>query len=571
MTKQANATLGERLNHQPQVLGFGTSGRRGEIVHLTQLEIYLNVLAELEYLKSLPPANGGIVAGDDFYFAYDLRPSSTRFVAGEPLRGEICQAVVTAVEDAGLKPVNLGRIPTPALMYFATGKGKGSIMVTGSHIPFNRNGYKLNTAAGELMKEQELPINQAVAALRQRVYSEPFERSRFDESGLFKSGHRDLPPESDAAYRAYIARYRDFFPSDLNGCRVLVYQHSAVGRDLVVELLRGFGAEVIPAGRSEDFVAIDTENINAAHLANIQAIVDDAVAQYGPLSAVVSTDGDSDRPLLLGVEDGKVVFFPGDVLGMITAEYLGADSVVVPISSNDAVDRALGSAVEPKTRIGSPYVISGMERSAAKGRKRICGWEPNGGFLAGSDIEKNGRVLKKLATRDSMLPILSAIFSAREKGITLAELFARLPKRFSRAALLPDFPRALSLQIVERFSPADPKIQGVDFTGTGTVLLDDAGKPIAGDVARMEGIRDRLQSLIPGDLALGTITRLNYTDGVRVTFSSGDVLHFRPSGNADEFRAYAVSDTAERAVMLAGRAVAEPDGILRCLARAIKS
>ena len=36
-------------------------------------------------------------------------------------------------------------------------------MVTGSHIPFDRNGYKLNTARGELLKQQEAPINRSVA------------------------------------------------------------------------------------------------------------------------------------------------------------------------------------------------------------------------------------------------------------------------------------------------------------------------------------------------------------------------------------------------------------------------
>jgi phosphomannomutase len=32
-----------------------------------------------------------------------------------------------------------------------------------------------------------------------------------------------------------------------------------------------------------------------------------------------------------------------------------------------------------------------------------------------------------------------------------------------------------------------------------------------------------------------------------VTFKTGDVIHLRPSGNADEFRIYACADTRERA------------------------
>lgn len=60
------STLRESLTYEPQVLRFGTSGRRGEVIHLTQLEIYINSLAELEYLLSLPTEAGGIRAGDEF-------------------------------------------------------------------------------------------------------------------------------------------------------------------------------------------------------------------------------------------------------------------------------------------------------------------------------------------------------------------------------------------------------------------------------------------------------------------------------------------------------------------------
>src|SRR5512137_1000275 len=117
------------LRYEPVELRFGTSGRRGLIADLTHLEVYINATAELEYLLALPASEGGIVRGDEFYFASDLRPSSPA----------IAQAIVAALLDAGMRPVNLGLIPTPALAYYALSKGKGSTMVTGSHIPFDRN------------------------------------------------------------------------------------------------------------------------------------------------------------------------------------------------------------------------------------------------------------------------------------------------------------------------------------------------------------------------------------------------------------------------------------------------
>src|ERR1700722_13697463 len=450
-------SLRSRLNYEPQELGFGTSGRRGKVVDLNPLEIYLNALAELEYLQLLPLSEGGIQRGDVFYFASDLRPSSTEFVSQEQGRGELAQAIVKAISDAGMQAVNLGRIPTPALASFALLRNKGSIMVTGSHIPFDRNGYKTNSSRGELLEQQEAPINEQVKQVRKRLYEQPWEQSRFDERGMLKGGHQSLPVENGEARSAYINRFTNFFSgSSLNGKRLLVYQHSAVGRDLLVEVLERLGAQVVKGGRSETFVPIDTENIDAAQLGVIQALADEARANSGPLHAVVSTDGDSDRPLVLGVDPatGRVHFFGGDLLGMVVAEYLQADAVVVPISCNDAIDRGkLAPVVEPKTRIGSPFVITGMEAALAKGKKRVCGWEPNGGFLTGSPISRNGATLSPLLTRDAGLPILGVLFAAEQSGLSLIDLFSRLPKRFSRAALLKQFPRATALKIVGRFSP----------------------------------------------------------------------------------------------------------------------
>ena len=165
-------SLRSSLQYEPRVLEFGTSGRRGKVVDLTQLEVYINALAELEYLQSLDTSEGGIVRGEEFFFARDLRPSSDRFVPEQEGRGEIAQAIVAAIRDAGMRAINLGSIPTPALTCYALARGKGSMMVTGSHIPFDRNGYKTNSSKGELLKQQEAPINEHVLKVRQRLYDQ---------------------------------------------------------------------------------------------------------------------------------------------------------------------------------------------------------------------------------------------------------------------------------------------------------------------------------------------------------------------------------------------------------------
>jgi phosphomannomutase len=579
MTSAAPGSLRAALDHEPVPLRFGTSGRRGLVADLTQLEVYLNATAELEYLLGLPVAEGGIACGDDVYVASDLRPSSTAVVDAPPRRGGIAQAAVRAIRHAGLRPVWLGRIPTPALAAFAFARGRCSIMVTGSHIPFDRNGYKLNTSRGELLKRDEAPIQERSKTVRARLYDQPAADSPFDAHGLLKSDE-PLPAEDGRAAREYVERFAGFFDGrPLAGLRLLVWQHSAVGRDLLVEILRRLGATAVPAGRSDAFVPVDTEAIDDAQLGAVQALLDAAWGTDGPFDAVVSTDGDSDRPLILGVEPppgggagpGRVRFFGGDLVGMVVAEHLCADAVVVPVSCNDAIDRGpLKDGVEPKTRIGSPYVIAGMEAARARGRKAVCGWEANGGFLTGTDLARGGRVLKALPTRDAVLPIVAVLAAAASSRVPVHALFDRLPRRFSRAALLRRFPREASRRIVARLSPGDERVRSADFGPDGPVLRDAAGRevqPGAAAAAALESARAELARVFSAQRGFAAVARIDWTDGVRVRFADDDVAHVRPSGNADELRIYAVAGTQARADAIAAMGVAEPDGLLRQLER----
>lgn len=586
-------SLGGSLDHEPVELRFGTSGRRGKVIHLSQLEVYLNVVAEIEYLVSLPAEDGGIQPGQHFYIGHDLRPSSTRFVPDQADRGEIAQAVAAAISDAGLEPVNLGAVPVPALASYALSHKRGCIMVTGSHIPFDLNGYKTYSAKGELRKKDEAPITVKVAEVRRRLYSQPLAESKFNKSGMLRCGHSELPSADEGWRTVYANRYYDFLcGSDagagydrktrpvLDGLRVLVYEHSAVGRDLLAEMLASLGSTVVRAGRSEQFVPIDTENFDTDLSGKIHALVVDAWLKHGRIDAVVSTDGDGDRPLVLGVHATpdnttpcQVRFFGGDLVGMVTAEFLKPDAVVVPISCNDGIDLGpLRHVLQPKTRIGSPYVIAGIEQARKNGCRAVCGFEANGGFFVGTDIRRNSGLLRALPTRDAMLPILCVLARAREDRVTLTNLFDRLPRRFSKAALLRQFPRAIGRRIVEHLSPTDDAICEVAFLNNQVSCYDSAQGPLNATAEQRQaliGIRDRIAGFFGESLGFGSVIRINYTDGVRVWFDNGDVAHVRPSGNADELRIYAVADTQQRADAIASMAVRQPDGILRQMERAL--
>mgnify|MGYP000144326211 CR=1 FL=1 len=430
---------------KPKELRFGTSGLRGLVTDITDLEAYINTKGFLNYLFAL----GELKPGDFVSIGGDLRPSTD-----SPERS-ILRAVARGVLDSGCRVDYLGKVPTPALTYWGILNKRPSIMVTGSHIPFDRNGIKFNKTQGEVLKEDERGILEAVRKVREEEYSKPSAQSLFQDDGFFKPGASPkLPPVNSECEKVYLERYLKFFPPHiLKGLRVLFYQHSAVGRDLLVELLRKLGAEVIPVGRSDSFVAIDTEAISEDLLGQLRTMLQENQRKYGRIDAVVSTDGDSDRPLFLAVTpEGDVRFYGGDLLGILVAEYLGADCVVVPISANDAVDLyfAPRGIVPIKTKIGSPYVIAAMQQARGS---RCVAWEANGGFLIGTAIEKDGRTLDPLPTRDSAVVLCSLLALAKEKGCSVSEIFAVLPDRYSKASLLDGVPQERSAAFIRRFTP----------------------------------------------------------------------------------------------------------------------
>ena len=72
-------------------------------------------------------------------------------LSGPALCGWICEAMV----EAGIHVTNFGMASTPAMFMSTVTEGyafDGSVMITASHLPFNRNGFKFFTAGGGLEK-----------------------------------------------------------------------------------------------------------------------------------------------------------------------------------------------------------------------------------------------------------------------------------------------------------------------------------------------------------------------------------------------------------------------------------
>jgi phosphomannomutase len=437
-------------------ISFGTSGARGLVTQFTSDVCTAFAVAFIAGMKR------------NFSFtqvaiAIDNRPSSY-------VMAKSCAA---ALQQLNIDVVYYGVVPTPALAYIAQGDAIPAIMVTGSHIPFDRNGLKFYRPDGEISKADE-----------QVIITEQVEFTELCDLP-------ELTPSNRAA-EVYITRYTSLFDTPwLTGKRIGIYEHSSAGRDLYYRIFENLGAEVIALERSDKFVPIDTEAVSEED--TLKAI---KWSKEHNLDAIFSTDGDGDRPL---ISDENGNWLRGDILGLLSADALNIEALAVPVSCNTAIELSNKFTHVERTKIGSPYVIAEFA-NLVKAFNAVAGFEANGGFLLGSDIQVNGKLLKALPTRDAVLPAIMLLAAAGD-GV-ISTLVNALPQRFTYSSRIQNFATEKSNKIIEqgKIAPANLLMQ----LGFDNVAVKNVDK----------------------------------TDGLRITLADELIVHLRPSGNAPELRCY---------------------------------
>lgn len=455
------STIKEIINQSG--IKFGTSGARGLVVDFTPEVCTAFTQSFLDAMKKS-------FAFKRVAVGMDNRPSSP----------DIAATICASLEAYGFEVDFYGVLPTPALALQAMKEEIPSIMITGSHIPFDRNGIKFYRPDGEISKEDE---NNIINNSNQII--------------LITS---NLPQVKDVASVNYMKRYSNFFGENcLSGLKIGIYEHSSAGRDLYAELFTSLGADVNSLGRSDKFVPIDTEAVAEVDKKRAK----DWSKEYG-FDAIFSTDGDGDRPLIAD-ENGD--WLRGDIVGLLTAQHLGIESLAVPVSCNSAIEKSGFFQETLRTRIGSPYVIEAF--SKLKFYKSFAGFEANGGFLLGSTLKKEESILDALPTRDALLPFMVLASYVVKEKIPLSKLTQSLPQRFTSSDRLQEFTRENSMKLLEK-GASNPQ-----------VLLESFG---------LEDLK---------------VVDINQIDGLRLTLDDGVIIHLRPSGNAPELRCYVETDTQD--------------------------
>lgn len=355
---------------------FGTDGVRGPYGGPVVNEAFASRLGEA---AGLWVGTGGRVL-----IGRDTRAS------GESLM----KAVAAGLAAAGLEPVSLGVLPTPAVARAVRLSGAAlGVVITASHNPAADNGIKFFAGSGiKLTDDDEARIE----SLLPTAPCAPID---------------EFPAADGVA--DYIAAATVLLPAkSLAGWRIVLDTANGATSSTSPTVLRALGAEVIGIGDAPDGLNINS-GVGSEHPEKLADRVRTSGARLG-----VAHDGDGDRCILCD-ETGSVL--DGDEVLTLLALHalaqgrLAASTLVITVQSNLGVDTAIKAAggQVARTSVGDRYVI---ERMLATGA--TLGGESSGHIIC-ADTSPTG---------DGLVAALKVIEVMLADGRPLSELRKVLKK-----------------------------------------------------------------------------------------------------------------------------------------------
>jgi len=350
---------------------FGTDGIRGKVG---------DSLITPEFALKLGWAAGRVLA----------KSGSKKVLIGKDPRisGYMLEAALQAgLTAAGLRPVLMGPMPTPAVAYLTrTFRATAGIVISASHNPYYDNGIKFFSDQGiKLSEEVELEIEAEIDR----------ELKCVESSDLGKASRIN-----DAAGR-YIEFCKSTFPSkyDLKGLSIVVDCANGATYHIAPLVINELGAKVIPMGVEPNGVNI---NLNCG-ATSMQAISERVVAEEADFG--IAFDGDGDRVMM--VDHTGYILDGDELLFIIARDRLRKGSLkggaVGTKMSNLGLEQALKELGIPFLRsdVGDRHVMELMEKND------WCVGAENSGHVICADL---------LATGDGIvsgLQVMSAMQSSR--------------------------------------------------------------------------------------------------------------------------------------------------------------
>jgi phosphoglucosamine mutase len=423
---------------------FGTDGVRGKAgEHPLDVATIRRLGAALVRVMRHDEANGS--ATIKFLTGRDTRES------GEWIERELARGV----RSQGGVLTSAGIIPTPAVAYLTPRLGyTAGVVISASHNPFEDNGIKVFSGAGEKFTETLENLIESIVA---------------DTSWTLPGGDGSAVEQVDLRAE-YINHLVEILPREArtSGLRVVIDCANGATTTVAPRLFAALGFDVELIGNRPDGRNINLKCGSTAPEALAAAVV------AGGYSMGVAFDGDGDRAIFVD-EAGKIV--TGDAVMLMCAKRmkeegrLSGDAIVATVMSNIGLELALKDAGITMYRapVGDKYVMEEMARR---------------GIALGG--EQSGHIIfsEYLFTGDGLATALNVLRTMAGTGRTLADL----------ASELTSFPQVLlNLRVAKKVDLRTiPAVSGV---------MDDVEAKLAGHgrlLVRYSGTEPLLRVMLEG-------------------------------------------------------------------------
>ena len=356
---------------------FGTDGVRGKVGE--------SVITP-EFALKLGWAAGKVLA----------KSGSKKVLIGKDPRisGYMLEAALQAgLAAAGIRPVLMGPMPTPAVAYLTrTFRASAGIVISASHNPYYDNGIKFFSDKGVKLSEKiELEIEAEIDK----------ELKCVESSELGKASRI-----TDAAGR-YIEFCKSTFPSkyDLKGLKVVVDCANGATYHIAPLVINELGAKVVTMGVEPNGVNI---NLNCG-ATSMQALAERVVVEGADFG--IAFDGDGDRVMM--VDHTGYIIDGDEILYIIARDKLRTGQlkggVIGTKMSNLGLEQALKALAIPFERsdVGDRHVMELMHKN---------------GWTLGA--ENSGHVIcsELLATGDGIVAGLQVMSAMQGSRMSLADL-----------------------------------------------------------------------------------------------------------------------------------------------------
>ena len=354
-----------------------------------------------------------------------------------------------AMRDAGAEVTVLGLASTPAMFMSTITEGAmadGSVMVTASHLPFNRNGYKFFTRNGGLEKEDIKAI---------LTYAGEGTESASEKAGSIRKG--SFMDTYGAILRKKI---QDGTGEEkpLEGLRIVVDAGNGAGGFFVDKVLKPLGANTEGSQFLEPDGSFPNHIPNPENEQAMAAITKAVADNQADLGIIFDTDVDRAGAVLSNGEELNRNRLIAMMSAILLRGHEGAWIVTDSITSTglkEFIEKEGG--VHHRFKRGYRNVINESIRLNNEGHESLLAMETSGhGALKENYFLDDGAYL--------MVKLLIELANGKKKGYTLESLIADLrepmeAKEFRFKIMTDDF-KTYGADVLEKLTAYAEKQEG---------------------------------------------------------------------------------------------------------------